>query len=80
MKDGKNRAPKKGKTDEEQNIEIELWKVKISGNRKNTKDRKKDLNEGRKEKANGCKDRRKEEQKQKRNMEIQEKKTRSKEK
>lgn len=31
-------------------------------------------------KANGCKDRRKEEQKQKRNTEIQKKKTRSKEK
>lgn len=27
-KDGKNRAPKKGKTDGEQNIEIELWEGK----------------------------------------------------
>lgn len=38
------------------------------------------MDEGHKEKANGCKDRRKEEQKQQRNMEIQKKMTGSKEK
>lgn len=48
-KDGKNRAPKKGKTDEEQNIEIELWEGKNQWKQeKKTKERKKDLNEGHK--------------------------------